>query len=146
MGRIVERLILTKDNRVRDRGTLNRFDVWAPTWPSVPSPMGLADCIQLGLFFGPDALPKTHSLSTIKHYFTTLYSLTSEDCATLPKATKVRRIVTGQASGLTMQPTAGASKMIKVTAIQTGTVQIKAAQATGKPGRSGLHTTLHGSS
>ena len=28
--------------------------------------------------------------------------------------------------------------MIKVTAIQTGTVQIKAAQATGKPGRSAL--------
>ena len=27
MGRIVERPILTKDNRVRDRGTLNRFDV-----------------------------------------------------------------------------------------------------------------------
>src|SRR6476620_2100265 len=66
--------------------------------------MGSADCIQLGLLFGPDA----HSLSTIKHYFTTLHSLTSEDCATLPKATKVRRIVTGQASGLTMQPTAGA--------------------------------------
>jgi len=50
--------------------------------------MGSADCIQLGLLFGPDALPKTHSLSTIKHYFTTLHSLTSEDCATLPKATK----------------------------------------------------------
>jgi hypothetical protein len=48
--------------------------------------MGSADCIQLGLLFGPDALPKTHSLSTIKHYFTTLNSLTSEDCATLPKA------------------------------------------------------------
>src|ERR1700722_11297663 len=108
MGRIVERLILTKDNRVRDRGTLNRFYVGAPTWPSVLSPMGLADCIQLGPHFGPDALPKTYSLSTIKHYFTTLHSLTSEDCATLPKATKVRRIVTGQASGLTMQPTAGA--------------------------------------
>jgi hypothetical protein len=29
MGRIVERLILTKDNRVRDRGTLNRFVVGA---------------------------------------------------------------------------------------------------------------------
>ena len=28
--------------------------------------------------------------------------------------------------------------MIKVTAIQTGTVQIKAAQATGEPGRSAL--------
>ena len=28
--------------------------------------------------------------------------------------------------------------MIKVTAIQTGTVQIKAAQVTGKPGRSAL--------
>src|ERR1700722_15076111 len=47
-------------------------------------------------------------LSTIKHDFTTLHSLTSEDYATFPKATKVRRIVTGQASGLTMQPTAGA--------------------------------------
>src|ERR1700733_11807384 len=73
--------------------------------------MGSADCIQLGLLFGPDALPRrtlSARLSTIKHDFTTLHSLTSEDCATLPKATKVRRIVTGQASGLTMQPTAGA--------------------------------------
>src|ERR1700747_562392 len=69
--------------------------------------MGSADCIQLGLLLVPDALPETHSLSTIKHYFTTLHSLTSEDCATLPKATKVRRIVSGQASGLTMQPTVG---------------------------------------
>src|SRR5580700_11179248 len=70
--------------------------------------MGLADFIRLGVRFGPDALPKTHSLSTIKQYFTTLHSLTSEDCATLPTATKVRRIVTGQATGLTMQPTAEA--------------------------------------
>jgi hypothetical protein len=92
MGRIVERFILTKDNRVRDRGALNRLMFERrpslPSWPSVRSPMGSADCIQLGLLFGPDALPKTHSLSTIKHYFTTLHSLTSEDCATLPKATK----------------------------------------------------------
>jgi hypothetical protein len=27
MRRIVERSVLTKDNRVRDRGTLNRFDI-----------------------------------------------------------------------------------------------------------------------
>src|SRR5271155_2100822 len=64
-------------------------------------------------FLGPMRSPRRAleaRLSTIKHDFTTLHSLTSEDCATLPKATKVRRIVTGQASGLTMQPTAGASK------------------------------------
>jgi hypothetical protein len=72
--------------------------------------MGLADFIRLGVRFGPDALPKTHSLSTIKQYFTTLHSLTPEDCATLPTATKVRRIMTGQASGLTMQPTASEAR------------------------------------
>src|ERR1700761_9816367 len=79
--------------------------------PSLRSfqPTRPTDLIQLGLLFGPDALPKTHSRSTIQHYFTTLHSLTSEDCATLPKATKVKRIVTGQASGLTMQPTAAAT-------------------------------------
>jgi hypothetical protein len=59
MGRIVERLFLTKDHRVHDRGTLNRFDV--EHRPSVLSPMGLADCIRLGVRFEPDALPKTHS-------------------------------------------------------------------------------------
>ena len=62
-------------------------------WLRSFQPTGPTDLIQLGLLFGPDALPKTHSRSTIEHYFTTLHSLTSEDCATLPKATKVRRIV-----------------------------------------------------
>src|ERR1700727_2401175 len=62
-----------------------------------------------GAPFTFDASPKIGAFSsTIIHYFTTLHSLTSEDCATLPEATKVRRLVTGQASGLTMQPTPGA--------------------------------------
>src|ERR1700751_66799 len=79
-------------------------------FPSLRSfqPTRPTDLIQLGLLFGPDELPKTRSLSTIIHYFTTLHSLTSEDCATLPKATKVRRVVTGQASSLTAQPTVAA--------------------------------------
>jgi hypothetical protein len=54
----------TKEVRIGERQDVARA---APTWPSVLSPMGSADCIQLGLLFGRDALPKTHSLSTIKH-------------------------------------------------------------------------------
>ena len=57
-----------------------------------------------GVPFKFDASPKIGAFSsTIIHSFTALNSLTSEDCATLPKATKVRRIVTGQASGFTRQ-------------------------------------------
>ena len=76
--------------------------------PSLRSfqPTRPTDLIQLGLLFGPDALPKTHSRSTIQHYFTTLHSLTSEDCATIafvqwklkpfapPWATQIRTVTT----------------------------------------------------